>query len=76
MPYFYKKTISYYKDKIVSPPSYLYNGNVYTVKTTSLSCDSPGGTPKKFWGGCAAPVFDRIPLAKEILVENIPLTYL
>ena len=48
MPYFYKKTISYYKDKIVSPPSYLYNGNVYTVKTTSLSCDSPGGTPKKF----------------------------
>ena len=28
---------------------------------------------KKFDGGCAAPVFDRIPLAKEILVENIPL---
>ena len=25
------------------------------------------------WRGCAAPVFDRIPLAKEILVENIPL---
>ena len=35
---------------------------------------APGGTPKNFWGGCAAPVFDRIPLAKEILVENIPLT--
>ena len=32
-----------------------------------------GGTPKIFWQGCAAPVFDRIPLAKEILVENIPL---
>ena len=28
---------------------------------------------KKIWPGCAAPVFDRIPLAKEILVENIPL---
>ena len=32
-----------------------------------------GGAPKIFWRGCAAPVFDRIPLAKEILVENIPL---
>ena len=32
-----------------------------------------GGTPKIFWQGCAAPVFDRIPLAKEILVKNIPL---
>ena len=31
------------------------------------------GTPKNFWLGCAAPVFDRIPLAKEILLENIPL---
>ena len=30
-------------------------------------------TPKNFWRGCAAPVFDQIPLAKEILVENIPL---
>ena len=29
------------------------------------------GTPKNFWQGCAAPVFDRIPLAKEILLENI-----
>ena len=29
-------------------------------------------TPKKFWCGCVAPIFDRIPLAKEILVENIP----
>ena len=35
---------------------------------------APGGSPKNFWGGCAARVFDRIPLAKEILVENIPLT--
>ena len=25
------------------------------------------------WRGCAAPVFDRIPLAKAILVGNIPL---
>ena len=32
-----------------------------------------GGTPKNFWRGCAAPVFGRIPLAKEILLENIPL---
>ena len=32
-----------------------------------------GNTPKKFWRGCAARIFDRIPLAKEILVENIPL---
>ena len=32
-----------------------------------------GGTPKNFWRGCAAPFFDRIPLAKEILLENIPL---
>ena len=32
-----------------------------------------GGTPKKFWRGCAAPVFNRIPLAKEISAENIPL---
>ena len=32
-----------------------------------------GGTLKKNWRGCAAPVFDQIPLAKEILVENIPL---
>ena len=32
-----------------------------------------GGTPKIFLQGCAAPVFNRIPLAKEILVENIPL---
>ena len=37
---FPKKTICYYKDKIVSLPSYLYDGNVYTVKT-SLSWDSP-----------------------------------
>ena len=29
--------------------------------------------PKNFWWGCVAPVFDWIPLAKEILVENIPL---
>ena len=33
MSYFYKKTISYYKDKIVSPPSYLYYGNVYTANS-------------------------------------------
>ena len=33
MSYFYKNTISYYKDKIVSPPIYVYHGNVYTVKT-------------------------------------------
>ena len=32
-----------------------------------------GGTQKFFWRVCAAPVFDRIPLAKETLVENIPL---
>ena len=32
-----------------------------------------GGTPKNFWQGCAALIFDRIPLAKEILLENIPL---
>ena len=31
-----------------------------------------GGYPKN-WRGCAAPVFDRMPLAKEKLVENIPL---
>ena len=31
------------------------------------------GTQKIFWRGCAAPVFDRMPLAKENLVENIPL---
>ena len=30
-------------------------------------------TPKKKLTGCAAPVFDRILLAQEILVENIPL---
>ena len=28
---------------------------------------------KKKLTGCAAPVFDQIPLAKELLVENIPL---
>ena len=31
------------------------------------------GTPKNFWRWCGAPVFNRIPLAKEILVENILL---
>ena len=31
------------------------------------------GTPKFFWRWCVAPVFDRISLAKEILVENILL---
>ena len=60
MPFFYKKTISYYKDKIVSPPSYLYGGNVYTVKTRSLWGDSPwclciiwenGITGKHIWTG-------------------------
>ena len=29
------------KDKLVSLPSYLYNGNAYTVKTTFLSWDGP-----------------------------------
>ena len=29
-----------------------------------------GGTQKNFWRECAAPVFDRMPLAKENLVEN------
>ena len=28
---------------------------------------------ESFWRGCAAAVFDRIPLTKEILVENILL---
>ena len=28
---------------------------------------------KNFWWGCAAPVFDRIPLAKKKLMGNIPL---
>ena len=32
-----------------------------------------GCTPKKIWWGSADLVFDQIPLAKEILVENIPL---
>ena len=31
------------------------------------------GTAKSFWQGCAAQVFDRIPLAKENLVESILL---
>ena len=31
------------------------------------------GTTKKFWQGCAAQVFDRIPLAKDNLVESMPL---
>ena len=36
---------------------------------------NPGGVLRKNLDGvtCAAPVFDRIPLAKEILVKNIPL---
>ena len=33
-----------------------------------------GGTPKFFWRGCVAPVFDQIPLAKENWVENICVT--
>ena len=35
-----------------------------------------GGDSEKILTGYAAPVFDRIPLAKEILVENIPLAAL
>ena len=34
----------------------------------------PMNTPKIFWRGCAAPVFEGIPLGKEHFVENIPLT--
>ena len=51
----------------------------WRYKNCQMTCrqmglfDPGGGTPKNFWRGCAAPVFDRIPLAKEILVENIPL---
>ena len=45
--------------------------------SNDITVDPRGGgwgcTPKKFWRGCAAPVFDRIPLVKEILLENIPL---
>ena len=46
-PHFNWKTIfanagiSHYKDKLVSLPSYLYNGNANTVKTTFLSWDGP-----------------------------------
>ena len=40
---------------------------------TVYSFQPRGGTLKNFWGGGAAPVFYRIPLAKEISVENIPL---
>ena len=30
-------------------------------------------SPKKLWRGCAAPVFERIPVAMENLIENTPL---
>ena len=56
-------------------------GRLFQYMHSSRRCHSrcrnppyiPGGYSKKFWRGCAAPVFDWIPLAKEILVENIPL---
>ena len=42
---------------------------VYTVQALG----GGGVLRKKKLTGCAAPVFDQIPLAKELLVENIPL---
>ena len=45
----------------------------YPLPDKTIPLQSPGAIPKKFLPGCAAPVFDRITLAKDILVENIPL---
>ena len=42
--------------------------NIYTIKIWNIYYRY-NRSPKKFWRGCAAPVFDRIPLAKESLVE-------
>ena len=40
----------------------------YTELITAYIHCSLVGTPKKFWQGCEAPVFDRILLAKENFV--------
>ena len=48
-----------------------------TIEKTTVHPDTavfiPGGYSEKFLTGCVAPVFGRIPSAKEILFENIPL---
>ena len=52
-------------------------GNVDGMVVVALdffqSLKSSGDTPKFFWWGCVAPIFGGIPLAKENLVQNIPL---
>ena len=52
-----------------NPTHTVVSWSICTVQVFRLG---GGGTRKIFWRGCAAQIFD-LPLAKEILVENIPL---